>query len=323
MDHDRLHKLLLETFFEPFLAAFVPGLAAELTPGSLVSVSQEVLAEALGQGDRRADLLMRGEVLGREVFLLVHVEVQAQPDAGLPERMFQYYTRLLVKHGLSVHPVAVLTYGSRQAHDGTFVVVSGGREVVRFRYYVVQLKRLPWRSYKGLENPITTALMLQMAGAARERERVRWESWRQLVRLWRGLSGREQAILQGYVSAYAPLSAEAQLQLVRESKRELGVTHEAYDDLSWLPKLPAVTPEVYAAWLNQQSREDALAEGVQKGRHESALRLCRRVLEAKLGALSAATLAQIEAQPVDRLEDLVAAVFGLADEAAVRAWLAG
>jgi hypothetical protein len=47
------------------------------------------------------------------------------------------------------------------------------------------------------------------------------------------------------------------------------------------------------------------------------------VLEAKLGALSAATLAQIEAQPVDRLEDLVASVFGLADEAALRAWLEG
>jgi hypothetical protein len=320
MNHDRLHKLLLETFFEPFLAAFVPGLAAELTPGSLVSVSQEVLAEALGQGDRRADLVMRGEVLGREAFLLVHVEVQAQPDAALGERMYRYHQRLSLKHGLAVYPVAVLTYGSRRAHAGTYVEVLGGREVVRFSYDVVQLKRMSWRDHVGGSNPVTTALMPQMAAAPGERARVRWESWRQAMRLAGGLSAREQAILAGFMAAYAPLSEDAKMELLDETRKELGVTQEAHDDLSWLPKpFASVTPEAYAAWLNRKAHE----EGRREGRHESTLRLCRRVLEAKLGVISAPTLAQIEAQPVERLEDLAAAVFGLADEAAVRAWLAG
>jgi hypothetical protein len=329
MDHDRLHKLLLETFFEPFLAAFVPRLAAELTPMSLVSVSQEVLAETLGQGDRRADLVMRGRVRGRNAFLLVHVEVQSRPDPALRERMYRYHQRLEVKHGLDVHPVVVLGLGwPRKAHAGEYVRESGGLEVVRFRYDVVQLSRLRWESYAGLDNPVAVALLPHMAVSREDRERVKWESWRQLVKLARGLSGRAREVLTGFLTAYAPLSSEAQLRLVTETKKEFGLTQEAFDDLSWLPKaFPAVTQEALEAYMIRQWREEGLAQGLEQGleqgRHEAALRLCLRVLAVKLGPLSPSIVALVEAQPVGRLEDLVEATFGLSDEAALRGWLQG
>jgi hypothetical protein len=71
----------------------------------------------------------------------------------------------------------------------------------------------------------------------------------------------------------------------------------------------------------QEGRQEGLSEGLQQGRREAALRLSLRVLESKLGPLSAPTMALVEAQPVERLEELVGAVFGLPDEGALRAWL--
>jgi hypothetical protein len=69
------------------------------------------------------------------------------------------------------------------------------------------------------------------------------------------------------------------------------MTPETYDDPAWLPTtFPDVT---------------------------------RVMQEATLGQLSASTVALVATQPVERLEELVTAVFGLADEGALRAWLEG
>ncbi|MEB3223287.1 MAG: DUF4351 domain-containing protein, partial [Candidatus Sericytochromatia bacterium] len=73
----------------------------------------------------------------------------------------------------------------------------------------------------------------------------------------------------------------------------------------------------------QEGRQEGRREGLEAGHREAAQRLCLRVLEAKLGSLSPSTVALVEAQPVARLEDLVGAVFKLADEAALRGWLEG
>jgi hypothetical protein len=134
MDHDRLAKLLFETFFEEFLGPFVPDLATDLEPGSLVSLNQELLAEVFGQDDRRTDLVMQGRVRGREACFLVHLELQSRHDATLPERMFRYHQRLEVKHGLDVYPLVVFTHGrSRRTQPDTYTRHTAGLEVLRFR----------------------------------------------------------------------------------------------------------------------------------------------------------------------------------------------
>ena len=57
-------------------------------------------------GDLRADMLLEVPMLdGDEALVLLHVEVQAQPDPGLALRMYRYHYRIFDKHGR--HPLGL------------------------------------------------------------------------------------------------------------------------------------------------------------------------------------------------------------------------
>ncbi|MEB3330173.1 MAG: hypothetical protein VKQ33_13160, partial [Candidatus Sericytochromatia bacterium] len=208
MHHDRRHKRIVETFPGPFLQAFAPALAAAIAPGSLRSLNQELPGAAADQGDRRADVVLQATLAGEEAWLVVHIELQARSDATLPVRMYDYATRLEVRHGRPVYPIALLTYDRpRVPAPDTYVRVLAGREVVRFRYHVVQLSRLCWQDHCGLGNPAAAALMARMNVAPADRARVQWEGLRQGLAL--GLSEPELRTLMDYLDAYVPLD-EAQ-----------------------------------------------------------------------------------------------------------------
>ena len=108
MDHDRLFKELLTTFFWEFLELFVSDLVPHLERDSLVFLDKEVFTDVTAGERHEVDLLVRGRFLGQEAFLLVHVEHQAQPQVHFAARMFGYFARLHASHGLPVYPIAAL-----------------------------------------------------------------------------------------------------------------------------------------------------------------------------------------------------------------------
>jgi hypothetical protein len=60
-------------------------------------------------GRRYADKLVRvWRLSGEETWVLVHVEIQAQPEAAFSERMFVYYYRLFDRYRLPLASLAVL-----------------------------------------------------------------------------------------------------------------------------------------------------------------------------------------------------------------------
>ena len=74
MDHDRLFKELLTTFFAEFLQLFFPELAAYLDPDSVEFVDKELFTDVT-QGDRHeADLVVRARFRGQGLCFLIHVE---------------------------------------------------------------------------------------------------------------------------------------------------------------------------------------------------------------------------------------------------------
>ena len=71
-------------FLQPFIALCFPRVAAEvdwsIPPEFLDTELQEVVRDA-DLGKQRVDKLIRVQLLdGREEWVLIHVEVQAQPD---------------------------------------------------------------------------------------------------------------------------------------------------------------------------------------------------------------------------------------------------
>jgi hypothetical protein len=168
-----------------------------------------------------------------------------------------------------------------------------------------------------------------------ERDAVRWESWLRYAQLARALADRPRRILSGYLSAYAALSRAQQDTLSQTIRKELLAMQDPVDeDLAWLPvPLPYLQRKRIRELEAREKRalEQAVEQAVEKAveqaqvesRREAALRLCLRVLETKLGPLGAPMREAVGQLPEQRLEDLAAAVFGLADEDALRRWLAG
>lgn len=74
IDHDRLFKELLSTFFVDFVELFLPDLHRDLDPASLVFLDKEVFTDVTSGERHVADLVARARCRGLESFFLVHVE---------------------------------------------------------------------------------------------------------------------------------------------------------------------------------------------------------------------------------------------------------
>ncbi len=59
MDHDRLFKLLLRTFFREFLFLFLPAIAESIDPASLEFLDKEVFTDLTAGERHEVDLLVK------------------------------------------------------------------------------------------------------------------------------------------------------------------------------------------------------------------------------------------------------------------------
>src|SRR5262249_29846936 len=105
-DYDSPWKEMLAQCFQLFLAFFFP----EAHRGIDWSHGYELLDKELQQivreaerGKRLADLLVKvWRKDGEEVWVLIHVEVQGQPEADFPERMYVYNYRAFDRYARQV-----------------------------------------------------------------------------------------------------------------------------------------------------------------------------------------------------------------------------
>ena len=74
-------------------------------------------------------------------------------------------------------------------------------------------------------------------------------------------------------------------------------------------------------WL-AEGRQEGLQEGEAKGRQEGEAAVTLRLLNRRCGPLTAATTAQIQALPVEKLEALADALLDFQGPADLAAWLA-
>jgi hypothetical protein len=112
-DFDSPWKESLDHFLEPFLAFFFPAIHADLNWTKGYEPLDKELHQILREADTRkrlADKLFKvWRKDGEETWLLIHIEVQGDPDANFPERMFVYNYRIYDRCNPSVVSLAVLT----------------------------------------------------------------------------------------------------------------------------------------------------------------------------------------------------------------------
>lgn len=304
MDHDRLFKVLLTTFFVEFLELFFPELVQYLDLSSIEFLDKEVFTDVT-EGDRHeVDLLVKARFRDQVLFFLIHVENQAQPQAEFARRMFSYFARLHEKHRLPVYPIALFSYDEPQrAELDEYRVMFSDLEVLTFRFRVVQLNRLDWHNFIERTNPIAAALMAKMQMEPSERPLVKLACLDLLGKLQ--LDPARRALISGFVDTYLRLTIDEQRVFDAELKKVEPEQQERIMD-------------IVTSWMEQ-----GIEQGIEQGTRNEARLLVKRQLRKRLGSLDAGVESCVAQLSVAQLEDLAEALLDFTAPSDFANWLRG
>jgi hypothetical protein len=302
MDHDRLFKQLLTTFFVEFVELFLPELSAYLARETIQFIDKEVFTDLTAGERHEVDLLVKAKFNQSDAFFLIHVENQASAEDAFAKRMFRYFARLHEKYDLPVYPVALLSFDSPQRPEpSAYRIRFGDLTVLDFSFRVIQLNRLNWRDYLRRPNPVAAALMTKMRIPAEDRPKVKLEFLRMLATL--RLDGARSSLLREFMTRYLRLTSEENARYNSE-----------YERLDPAEKRSIV--EVIDEW-------DAagIAKGLEKGVRQGMARGAIHQLAHRFGQISSSLADRIASLPEETLDDLMVAILDFQSMRDAEDWL--
>ena len=285
IDHDRLFKELITTFFIEFIELFFPKVTQYLDADYLEFLDKELFTDVTTGEKQEVDLIAKVRFKGQETFFLVHIEAQSSPQKDFNYRLFSYFARLHQQYRLPVYPIVVFSYDRpKTPAPHRYQVRFKDFNVLDFNYRVIQLNRLQWRDFLNSPNPIASALMAKMAIAPEDRPKVKAECLRLLVSL--KLNPAKMQLISGFVDTYLLLNPEEELQFNQELSTFIESTQEEVMQLT-------------TSWM-RQGLEQGLEQGLSQGKRETIERLMLK----KFGAIANPYLAAIECLGLEELESL-------------------
>jgi predicted transposase/invertase (TIGR01784 family) len=318
IDHDRLFKELISTFFLEFLQLFLPRLARAIDPASLQFLDKELFTDVSAGQRLHADIVVRARENGRDSYFLIHLENQAQPQPDFPERMFRYFARLSEKHRLPVYPIVVFSHDALRPEPREFRVRFPDLDVLRFRFHAIQLRRLRWRDFVRQPNPVAAALMAKMGMRRSDRPWVKVQCLRLLTTLQ--LDPARLRLISGFVDAYLRLSRDETLKYEHAVDTVLDMKER-----SAVMKLTTSWMEEGRALGHAQGRAQGHAQGRKagrkEGRREECLHVVQRQLHRRVGPIAPASARRLGALSLTRLEALAEAILDFTSPADFNAWL--
>jgi hypothetical protein len=286
VDHDRLFKELIGTFFMEFMELFFPDEYAEIDPKTpeVEPLDKEVFTDVVSGDKHEVDLLRKVKQKGVEVRVIVHIEAQSSvKDDNFGERMFDYYARLLVTYRHQpILPIVVFSFDTPlRAEKKEYKLQALKRDVLNFKFGVVQLNQLDWHNFLNKPNPIASAMMAKMNVAPEDRVKVKLECLKMLLGL--ELDDAKNDLVTGFVNTYLRLNKEEKTMFEQEVK-ELNLEKKENLHLFWT---------------------DWHEDGWQDAVRDTALRLLRRKLN-ELPAELEEKVTKLETPQLSRLtEDLL------------------
>ncbi|KZL48779.1 DUF4351 domain-containing protein [Nodularia spumigena] len=298
IDHDRLFKELLTTFFVEFLELFLPEVLTYLERDSIEFLDKEVFTDVTAGERYEADLIVKAKFLGQDSCFLIHVENQSSKQASFDKRMFRYFSRLYEKFDIPVYPIVLLSYDSPKTPETNVHQVAFPHKVIlQFNYDVIQLNQLNWRDFLRQKNPVATALMAKMNIAPAERRQVKFECLRLLATL--KLDPARMRLISGFIDTYLRLSPQEQ-ELLQA------------DIATIEPRQQEEVMEIVTSWME---------EGIEQGKEQATLSLVMRLLPRRVGTLTPELEARVQQLSLTQLEDLSVALLDFSSVEDLTVWL--
>ena len=285
MNHDRLFKELLTSFFYEFLELFFQSLSASIDRNQLPTfLDKESFGELPGDLRREKDLVARVRLMCGDACFIIHLEHEAQNNNDFPARMFTYFSRLLERYGPPIYPIAVFSRRSRKPRPTGYLLHHHDMQMLDFRYLTLELAELDWTKFINQPNPVASALMARMKIQRADRPRVKLQCLRLLATL--RLEPEKSALIWHFVESYLSLDT-----------REVRIFKEAVE------LLPGEERQAFMRYKNS-----FIEEGIEKGRLEG-IELLRRglklVLTTRFGPKADSLvdrLSQLEFDALDKLQ---------------------
>ncbi len=295
-DHDSPWKDALEWYFQDFLALLFPVIHAEIDWSRgysfLDKELQQITVDAQ-TGRRYADKLVKVHAHDRsETWVLIHVEVQGEPEHEFAERMYTYQYRLRDRYGIGVVSLAVLADTRASFRPTAFRDARWGCELT-FSFPMVKLIdwESRWETLQASDNVFALVVMAQIKAKRLRDGQARKETKLVLIRLL-------------YERGYR-----------REQIQRL------FNLIDWMIQLPpglepdflqavyAIEEEKQMPYINtaerlgmEKGREEGRQKGREEGRQEGEALALQRVLTKRFGAIPAPITEQISSASQPQLE---------------------
>jgi hypothetical protein len=306
-DLDSPWKDILRSYFPQAIQFFFPETAALIDwskPYEFLDKEFQKVARDAATGRRYADLLVKVWLLsGESTWLLLHVEVQAEPEAGFEERVFIYNIRIFDLYRQIPVSLAILCDDSPTWKPQSYSVHYPDTQMT-FQFGTVKL--LDWKNrleeLDANTNPFATVVMTHLKfQETRNNPRLRKEwKWRLTRALYeKGYGRQEIQDLYRFIDWV--------IMLPEEIEREFWQDLKAFEEEQ---KVTYVTNAERFGFEQgiQEGLERGLTQGLEQGL-ERERSLISRQLTRKLGAIPASLMDQLQALSFADLELLGDALF--------------
>lgn len=306
IDHDRLFKELIQTFFWEFIALFLPEVLEYVETDTLTFLPEEIFTDVTSGDKRKIDLLAQVKWEGQNSYFLIHLENQAYNQKQFERRMFHYFARLDAKYLLPIFPIVIFSYDEpKRPEKSQYTVNFPNRKVLEFNYFSIQLNNLKWRNFLNQPNPVAAALMAKMDFQPQERVRVKLECLRMLVTLQ--LNPAKIELISGFIDTYLRLNTAEEEELNTELKQANLVEEEQI-------------MEIVTSWM-EKGIEKGIEQGIKQGIEQGEQKIIKRQLQRRFNNITPTLESQINSLSSAQLENLADVIFDLQSLADLTNWL--
>lgn len=299
-DQDSPWKEILRQYFSEAIAFFFPDLHRLIDwqkPIEFLDKEFQQIAPDTETGKRYADLLVKvWRKRGKELFLLLHVEVQAKPEANFAERMFIYALRIFDRFRQPAVSLAILCDSRADWRPNRYEFSYPGTQL-SFQFDTVKLLDFEgqWQALKASSNPFATVVMAHLKAQETKRHANQRKEWKLglIRRLYEaGYSRRDVLNLFKFIDWV--------MILPEGLKQAFWLELKAYEEERKVPYITSVE-EI----------------GFERGQRSLILRLITR----KVGEIPDTRRSQIEALSITQLELLGEALLDFRAITDLDAWL--
>ncbi len=320
---DEPWKLILERYLYDFLAFFLPDAAAMIDwsrPPEPLATELLRISPTSATGNRYVDYLVKVWLRsGDEYWVLIHIEIQSQPDPIFAERITIYFCRLLLEYNRPVALLAVL--GDDNPHwrpTGYTRDLWGTSMALQFP----MVKLLDYREredeLRESRNPIALLVRAHLATLetrhdAPRRKAAKLALFRDLLRA--GYGRADIINLLELVDWFLRLPEPLDTELTTDLQQEFGA-----ESMTYITSWERIGEQRGREQGLQQGLKQGLEQGLQQGLEQGLRDGLALALDLKFGAAGTALLPELaRIADVAVLRAVLNAIKTAPDVAAVRA----